>query len=70
MEGGVHLKDKDKVGSSGSAIVYFDEDKYVFTDKSFITQAGNELIGDKIIVYDGGKRVQVFKGKAEYNKKR
>lgn len=69
MDGGIHLSDSTKVGSSGKATVYFNEDKYVFENKSFLTQGPDELIGDKIIVFNGGKRVQVFKGKAEYHSK-
>jgi LPS export ABC transporter protein LptC len=67
MDGGVHLRDQDKVGSSGVAIVYFNEDKYVFKKKPFMTQGENELIGDEIIVFNGGKRVQVVNAKMEYH---
>lgn len=68
MDGGIHFAGQGKTGSSGKAIIYFQEDKYVFLEKPFFTEANNDLIGDKVIVYDGGKRVQVYKGKAEYNK--
>jgi LPS export ABC transporter protein LptC len=67
MDGGVHLQDPDKNGSSGIAIVYFNEDKYVFKKKPFVTQGENELIGDEIIVFNGGKRVQVKNAKMEYH---
>lgn len=66
MDGGIHMLDVDKSGSSGEAIVYFSENKYIFRDKPYITQNGNELIGDEIIVYNGGKRVQVKNAKVEY----
>lgn len=67
MDGGIHMSGENKIGSAGMAIVYFNEDKYVFKKKSFVTQGQNELIGDEIIVYDGGKRIQVRNGKAEYH---
>lgn len=67
MDGGIHLQDQDKIGSSGIAIVYFNEDKYVFKKKPFITQGENELIGDEIVVFNGGKRVQVKNAKMEYH---
>lgn len=66
MDGGIHFRDPDKTGSAGEAIVYFNEDKYIFRKKPFITQSENELIGDEITVYNGGKRVQVKKAKVEY----
>jgi len=66
MDGGIHLSDQDKTGSSGEAIVYFNEDKYIFRKKPFVTQGENELIGDEIIIYNGGKRVQVKNAKVEY----
>jgi len=66
MEGGIHMQDVDKTGSSGEALVYFNEDKYIFRKKPFITQNENALIGDEIIVYNGGKRVQVKKAQVEY----
>ncbi len=66
MDGGIHMKDVDKSGSAGEAIVYFNEDKYIFRKKPFLTQFENELIGDEIIVYNGGKRVQIRKAKVEY----
>lgn len=66
MDGGIHMMDADKSGSAGEAIVFFNEDKYIFRKKPFLTQQENALIGDEIIVYNGGKRVQVKKAKVEY----
>jgi LPS export ABC transporter protein LptC/lipopolysaccharide transport protein LptA len=66
MEGGIHMSDIDKTGSSGEALVYFNEDKYIFRQKPFITQSENALIGDEIIIFNGGKRVQVKKAQVEY----
>ncbi len=67
MDGGIHLQDQDKSGSSGEAIVYFTEDKYVFRKKPFITQNENELIGDEITIFNKGQRVQVKNAKIEYH---
>lgn len=66
MDGGIHLQDPNKTGTSGEALVYFNEDKYVFRKKPFMTQSENELIGDEVIIFDGGKRVQVKNAKVEY----
>ena len=67
MDGGIHMQDKDKTGSSGEAIVYFREDKYIFRKKPFVTQADNELIGDESTIFNGGQRVQVRNAKVEYH---
>jgi LPS export ABC transporter protein LptC len=66
MDGGIHLQDPNKTGTAGEALVYFNEDKYVFRKKPFVTQSENALIGDEVIVFDGGKRVQVKNAKVEY----
>lgn len=66
MDGGIHMQDQNKIGSSGEAIVYFNEDKYVFRKKPFVTQGENELIGDEIVIFNGGQRVQVRNAKAQY----
>lgn len=67
MDGGIHMQDEDKTGSSGEAIVYFNEDKYIFRKKPFVTQKENELIGDEITVFNRGQRVQVKNAKIEYH---
>lgn len=67
MDGGIHMQDEDKTGSSGEAIVYFNEDKYIFRKKPFVTQKDNELIGDEITVFNRGQRVQVKNAKIEYH---
>jgi LPS export ABC transporter protein LptC/lipopolysaccharide transport protein LptA len=67
MDGGIHLQDADKSGSSGEAIVYFNEDKYIFRKKPFVTQNDNELIGDEITIFNKGQRVQVKNAKIEYH---
>lgn len=66
MDGGIHMQDQNKMGTAGEAIVYFNEDKYVFRKKPFVTQSENELIGDEVVILDGGKRVQVKNAKIEY----
>lgn len=66
MDGGIHMQDQNKMGTAGEAIVYFNEDKYIFRKKPFVTQSENELIGDEVIILDRGKRVQVRNAKIEY----
>lgn len=67
MDGGIHMQDQDKTGSSGEALVYFNEDKYIFRKKPFVTQNENELIGDEITIFNRGQRVQVRNAKIEYH---
>ena len=46
------------------------EDKFVFSGRPRLVQDNDELVGDKIIFYKGGKRVQVMKARARVDKKR
>lgn len=67
IDGGVKIKDVGKWGVAGEAEVFFKEDKYIFRNSPKVVQGDDQLVGDEIIIYDGGERVQVKKAKTRYN---
>lgn len=69
IDGGVKIKDVGKWGAAGEAEVFFKEDKYIFRGSPKIVQGDDQLVGDEIIIYDGGNRVQVRKAKTKYKTK-
>ncbi len=70
IDGGVKVKDIGRWGVAGEAEVFFQEDKYIFRDNPKVVEADDQLVGDEIIVYDGGDRVVVKKAKTKYNTNR
>lgn len=69
VDGGVKIKDVGKWGVAGEAHVFFKENKFVFRGDPKVVQGEDQLIGDEIIVYDGGDRIQVLKAKTKYRTK-
>ncbi|MCJ8275878.1 MAG: LPS export ABC transporter periplasmic protein LptC [Bdellovibrionales bacterium] len=69
IDGGVKIKDIGKWGVAGEAEVFFQEDKYIFRDSPKVVQGEDQLIGDEIVIFDKGERVQVKKAKAKYRAK-
>jgi len=69
IDGGVKIKDVGRWGVAGEAEVFFQEDKFIFRDNPKVVQSEDQLIGDEIIVYDKGNRIQVLKAKSKYNTK-
>jgi LPS export ABC transporter protein LptC len=69
MDGGVKIKDVGRWGVAGEAEVFFQEDKFVFRDNPKVVQGDDQLLGDVIIVYDKGDRIQVLKAKSKYRTK-
>lgn len=69
IDGGVKIKDVGKWGVAGEAEVFFKEDKYVFRGNPKIVQDEDQLVGEEIVIFDGGERVQVKKAKAKYQTK-
>lgn len=67
IDGGVKIKDIGKWGVAGEAEVFFQEDKYIFRGDPKVVEGSDQLVGDEIIVYDGGDRIQVKKAKTKYN---
>ena len=69
VDGGVKIKDVGRWGVAGEAEVFFQEDKYVFRDSPKVVEGADQLIGDEIIIYDGGDRIQIKRAKTKYNSK-
>jgi LPS export ABC transporter protein LptC len=67
--GGVRLTDTDKFATSGSLNILFKENRVVFEGSPRVVQNGDEIVGDKIVLLDGGKRVQVLNAKAQIDPK-
>ena len=69
INGGVKIKDVGRWGVAEEAEVFFQEDKYIFRGSPKVVEGKDQLVGDEIIVYDGGDRIQVKKAKTKYNSK-
>lgn len=69
IDGGVKIKDIGRWGVAGEAEVFFQEDKYIFRGSPKVVEGSDQLVGDEIIVYNGGDRIQVKKAKTKYNSK-
>jgi LPS export ABC transporter protein LptC len=67
IDGGVKIKDITRWGVAGEAEVFFQEDKYIFRDNPKVVEGPDQLVGDIIIVYNGGDRIEVKKAKTRYN---
>ncbi len=67
IDGGVKIKDIGRWGVAGEAEVFFQEDKYIFRDNPKVVEADDQLVGDEIIVSQGGDRIVVKKAKTKYN---
>ncbi len=67
VDGGVKIKDLTRWGVAGEAEVFFQEDKYIFRDNPKVVEGPDQLVGDIIIVYNGGDRIEVKKAKTRYN---
>lgn len=64
IDGGVKVTDVEKFATADKVAVYLDEDKYVFKGSPRVVQSGDELVGDEIILSEGGRKVQVSNAKA------
>jgi LPS export ABC transporter protein LptC len=65
IAGGAKVTDTDKFATSGTVDLYFKEDRVVFSGSPRVVQNGDELVGDEIVLMDGGKKVQVSNAKAQ-----
>jgi LPS export ABC transporter protein LptC len=70
VKGGVKVSDLDKWATSERLQVNFVDDSYVFEGKPRMVQNNDELVGDKIYFYEGGKRVRVESARARMDQKR
>lgn len=65
VEGGVHVTDDDKFATSGSVDLSLKDDRVVFSGSPRVVQNGDELVGDQIVLTDGGKKVEVSNARAQ-----
>jgi LPS export ABC transporter protein LptC len=70
VEGGVRVSDIDKWATSEKLRVNFVDDSYTFQGRPRVVQNNDELVGEKIVFYEGGKRVQVLGARARMDQKR
>lgn len=68
--GGAKVTDADKFATSDSVIYDPEKNDFIFMGKPRVVQNSDEIIGEKIIFVDGGKRVKVEKIKANMEKPR
>jgi LPS export ABC transporter protein LptC len=65
MDGGVHVTDSDKFATSGSVDLSLKDDRVVFSGSPRVVQNGDELVGDRIVMTEGGKKVEVSNARAQ-----
>ncbi len=70
VQGRVRLTDIDKWATSDHMTANLVNDTYVFEGKPRVVQNNDELVGDKITLLQGGKRVQVEQARARMDQKR
>jgi LPS export ABC transporter protein LptC len=70
VKGGVKVSDLDKWATSDRLQVNFVDDSYVFEGKPRMVQNNDELVGEKIYFFEGGKRVKVESARARMDQKR
>ncbi|MCB0390522.1 MAG: LPS export ABC transporter periplasmic protein LptC [Bdellovibrionales bacterium] len=64
VQGGAKVSDTDKWATSETVDVQFEKEKYIFRGSPRVVQNNDELKGEEIIFYNGGKKVKVFKARA------
>lgn len=69
VDGGVKVTDADKFATSGAVNMDLKEDRVVFSGNPRVVQNGDELIGDQIVLLNGGKKVQVSNAKVQIENK-
>ncbi|MGE3974885.1 MAG: LPS export ABC transporter periplasmic protein LptC [Bdellovibrionales bacterium] len=67
VEGGVNLTDADKWATAKKVKMSFLKDQFVLTGSPRLVQDSEELVGDEIIFSDGGKKVEVNRGRAKFD---
>ena len=70
VRGGVRVTDVDKWATSERLLVNFSKETYVFQGKPRVIQNNDELVGEKITFFEGGKRVSVEGARARMDQKR
>ena len=69
MDGGVKIKDMKRLGQAQEIEIFFRKDKYILRGNPKVIQAEDQVVGEEIIIYDGGNRVRVKKARTKYNTK-
>lgn len=69
MQGGVRVKDVDKVATADTVNLDLFRNIFTFKGSPKVIQNKDELSGDEIIFLDGGKKVKVEKVRAKMEKK-
>jgi lipopolysaccharide transport protein LptA len=70
VSGGTRVTDTDKFATSGTVEINLKDSRVVFTGDPRVVQNGDELTGDRIVLSDGGKKVEVSNAKAQIDPKR
>lgn len=65
MSGGAVLKDNNRYASAESMSIQFLKDLFLLTGNPRVIQSGDELIGNEILLLNGGKQIQVKGAKAQ-----
>ncbi len=65
IEGGVHVTDSEKFVTSGAVDLSLKNDRVVFSGSPRVVQNGDELVGDQIVMTNGGKDVEVSNARAQ-----
>ncbi len=68
--GGARVSDADKWATAQNVRVDFDQNRFVFRGNPRVVQNNDELRGEEIIFFDGGRRVQVQRARAKVDEKR
>ncbi len=68
--GGARVSDADKWATAQNVRVDFEKNRLVFRGNPRVVQNNDELRGEEIVIFDGGKRVQVQGARAKVNEKR
>lgn len=70
FKGGARVSDAEKWATAQNVSVDFDANKFVFRGNPRVVQNNDELRGEEIVFLDGGKQVQVRRGRATVDDKR
>lgn len=70
VDGGIRVNDHEKWATSKKVEVDFLKEKYIFKGNPRVVQANDELVGQEIVFFDGGKRVQVKSARARVDESR
>lgn len=69
VSGGARLSDRDKIATAEQVRFDPSENRFTLSGQPRVMQAGDEIIGDRIVFIDGGKKVKVENIKARSEKK-